>query len=469
MTDPFDLLVGTVSARLRSFGLRAPSARILRSLLSAVYLATLRTEESRFVGGSVTYADPTAPNISPPRLRRADYPGFTKFRNRVPLTTGSLLKLARAIDKWSGSIAVWATVGEGLFVWGVLDQMVETNIRLHREGRKGFAHPGLIIVTMDGIGQLSVYHGDCLLGRLRAQEVVKRENDALRSRFVAARVLPTLSPIASSIGRALNMPRSTPTFARDLFRNWTDTIARICIGLRRLGTGGSLVITSDPLLSVLHLGHRLPYRRLEEALALQVLDEWYLASVEKGIWARSASPEIATHMVSEQAFAQEDSADRQSEVSGAVKVVTSLAAVDGLVLLTPGLAVIGFGTKIGPSPEVMTVYDAPAFARERTGAKTLDLSRFGTRHTSMLRYCRMDRSAIGVVVSQDVHVRLIMSIGRSMVLWDEVKLLGYSNYSYGLARRNRNWRRSRSRGGLEFVRGYTKMPKSLAALLRSRE
>ncbi len=179
MTDPFDVLVGTVSSRLRAFGLRAPSSRILRSLLSVVYLATLRTEESRFVGGSVTYADPTAPEVSPPHLRRADYPGFTKFRNRTPLTTASLLKLARAIDKWSGSIAVWARAGEGLFVWGVLDQMVETNIRLHREGRKGFTHPGLLIVTMDGIGQLSVYHGDCLLGRLRAQEVVRRENDAL--------------------------------------------------------------------------------------------------------------------------------------------------------------------------------------------------------------------------------------------------------------------------------------------------
>ncbi len=218
-------------------------------------------------------------------------------------------------------------------------------------------------------------------------------------------------------------------------------------------------------MSALQLGHRLPYHRLEEALALQVLDEWYLMNVERGLLARAASPEIATDMVSEQGFAQEDSADRQSEVSGAVKFVTSLAAVDGLVLLTPGLGVIGFGTKIGPGSEVSRVYDGQAFARERTAARTIDLSRFGTRHTSMLRYCRMDRSAIGVVVSQDGHVRLIMSIGRSVTLWDEVKLLGYSNYSCGLARRDRNWRRSRSRAGWEFTRGYTRMPKTLAALL----
>ena len=115
-------------------------------------------------------------------------------------------------------------------------------------------------------------------------------------------------------------------------------------------------------------------------------------------------------------LAEADAMDRESELTGCIKTVASFAAIDGLVLLSPRLEVSGFGVKIAGGPRVATVYHGPAFSKRGTAAPQVDLSSFGTRHRSMLSYCRCDPKALGIVVSQDGDVRLVMSQKRSLTL-----------------------------------------------------
>lgn len=77
-----------------------------------------------------------------------------------------------------------------------------------------------------------------------------------------------------------------------------------------------------------------------------------------------------------------------------MKLVASLAAVDGLVLMTPELSVAGFGVKIGSTPDVKVVYDGAGFSSRGTHARKIDPAQFGTRHGSMLRYCAQDPKAL---------------------------------------------------------------------------
>jgi hypothetical protein len=96
------------------------------------------------------------------------------------LTVQTLVKLACAIDRWSASIAVYRTRRNEIVAWGVVDQLVQQNVRWHRGSSEGyFANPGLLTVTMDGIGDISAYHGNVFLGGLKAQTFITRENDAL--------------------------------------------------------------------------------------------------------------------------------------------------------------------------------------------------------------------------------------------------------------------------------------------------
>src|SRR5262249_1628447 len=159
-----------------------------------------------------------------------------KFDSPEILTVQALVKLARAIDRWSGSIAVYATRRYEIFAWGVVDQLVQQNVRWHRESEGGFENPGLLTVTMDGIGDISAYHGDLFLGGLKGQALVTHENDALESRIVSRYGFDALAPFAKAIARVLDDDEREAKILEHLFRMWATSIARLCIGLRQRGT-----------------------------------------------------------------------------------------------------------------------------------------------------------------------------------------------------------------------------------------
>ena len=464
MIDNLQHLIETVRAHLRILGLRSPGTAVLKKLLRITYLASLRTEEGRFVRGSVTFANPANPDINPPICRRADYPKFTSFAEPLPLTPQTLVKLFRAVDRWSGSITTYGTGTSPLVAWGVLDQLVGQNIRRHHESSSGFSAPGIITVGVDGVGELSVYHGNLFLGGVREDALVKRRNDALWSVSVGQRVIPYLSPIAARIAREDSVQSDRNDLICSLFNVWATAIARLCIGLRRMGTGGSFLISPDPRDDSLEIAYSFPYHRLCSAAILQVLDTEHLCTVSDNVM-RSTSQAIDRDSLYERDFAEADAEDRAKELTGAVKLVTSLAAVDGLVLLEPLLKVIGFGVKIKSRARIGKVYDGAALVRRKASNRTIDPARFGTRHGSMLRYCRSDPRAIGIVVSQDGHVRMILTANRRLTLWDDVNLLRHDDDVQSHATWLRWNRKYRQQHRHENHLGYTSTPKTLDDLL----
>ena len=462
MTDHLGLLTKQVSSGLRKLGFSSPNTSVLRALLDTAFVASIKTEENRFVKGSLTYSNPENPELDPPICRRADYPSFAAFGHRSPFEATSLVKLFRAVDMWSGSIAVFGTKPSGLFIWGVVDQQVQKNIRLHQEAMKGFQAPGIVTINIEGVGDISVYHGDLFLGRLRQDRLILREVDVLNSEFIADKIIPALMPFASSIANVLN-DDAIHTLA-SLCDAWAATVARVCIGLRRLGTGGSLLISPKPNLEMLDVVHEFRYRRLGDSTILNVLDSEYLSKLQR------EENDSVEHSY-EEGFAEADAEDRADELTGAVKIATNLAATDGLVLLDLTLGVSGFGVKIKANKKIGPVFDGPSFVRFGTNAREVDISHFGTRHGSMLRYCQADRKAIGIVVSQDGHTRLIASSGRHLVLWDNVKLLGYLHDVATHARYLRKRRQDRSKDEFKFAPrslGFTDTPKTVDKLLASK-
>ncbi len=469
MPDLVDRLAREVAARIRELGFNEPNRQVVGALLEMAYLGTMRSEEGRFVKGSLTFANPKQPDVHPPLLRRADYPAFTKFDTPEVLTVQTLVKLARAIDRWSGSIAVYVTRRNEIVAWGVVDQLVQQNVRWHRETNEGFGNPGLLTVTMDGIGDISAYHGDLFLGGLKAQTFITRENDALGSIIVTEYAFDALTPFAKAIAHVLDGDEREADMLTHLVQMWVNSIARLCIGLRQRGTGGAFLLTPHPIKRILQAKHSLAYQRLRDATILSVLDMAYFDDVESSQFAltREGKP-VPADLAIEASLAEHDAKDREGEITGAVKLVASLAAVDGLVLMTPTLGVAGFGVKIGSTPNVTTVYEGAAFSRRGTRARKIDPSQFGTRHGSMLRYCAQDRRALGIVVSQDGYVRLIMTVRNSLLFWDNVKLLNQEDFSRHAAASRKEWIRKASDRGLRSSQlGYTGVPKTIDRLIKA--
>src|SRR5882672_6750621 len=402
--DNLDRLAQLIHSKLRGVRPAPPRASVLRRLLEIAYFATLRTEEGRFIRGSLTFADPNVPEPNPPIIRRSDHPNFAPLLQRRRLTVEALVKLSRAIDKWSGSIAVYGRAPSDIFTWGVVDQLVHQNVRLHREGTGGVPNLGILTIVMEGTGELSVYHGNLFLGSLRQDRLTTREFDALSSLQVLSKVVRGFTTAAAKIEAAIDDTTVEPhSIRQEILRQWSDTVARLCIGLRRIGTGGALLFSPAPHRNILDIKYEFVYNRLRDGFVLGVLDSAYLFTIEERV-RRYAPKPVPSALVTLHDFADADADDRTAELAGAVRLVTSLAAVDGVVLLTPSLEVMAFGAKISAASTLGKVYDGRDFGQRGTRAITIDMSRFGTRHASVLQYCRADRNAIGVIVSQDGNV-----------------------------------------------------------------
>lgn len=465
MTNKLEQLADKTKAKLNKLGFKSPSRSVLLALLNIAYSASLRTEKGSFIRGTITFAAPHEPDLNPPLLLRADYPSFTAFRHRERLTAPTLVKLTRAIDNWSGALAVYGSSKSNLFVWGVLDQRVHENAHIHGERTSGFSNPGIVTITIEAVAVLTVTHGSLFLCALRHNEIVLRENDVLESVLLRNRIQPLYSKAALSISSLLKNEVTEADVLSDLYYEWKKAITRICIGLRRCGTGGSLILSSAPITSDLNLTHPLPYKRLKDALVLGVLDKQYRYECEQMLMAVCNDERVTAELVWKSVFAQGDEEDREDELTGAIKLVSSMATADGALLLSPTLELYGFGVKIMTSRNVATVYDGPSFMRLGHKSKKIDISNYGTRHGSMLRYCRADRHAVGIVVSQDGHVRVITRKGASLLLWSNVKLLAYTESVATEAREKRRSQTYRNKNRSSRTMGYTSMPKSLDALL----
>jgi hypothetical protein len=462
LTEEF---VRVVRSKLGRLGHSSPSGPTLRAIVHTAYLATLRTEEGRFIRGSLTFADPSNPEPEPPLRRRAQYPAFTAFERPVPLSVEAVVKLSRAIDAWAGSIAIHGRSASGLYAWGVVDQIAQRNIWLYKEKESGFEHPGILTIAMDGVGALSAYHGDLFLVGLRQDVLVLREEPVLRSATVTRFILRALRPIAARIHEVITPHPDRTAVENSLLEEWATTVSRICIGLRRAASGGVLLITPRPRVDLLDVTNALPYSRLGHAMILRVLDQLHRRATSTALRNAMRTEAVARRLIYVDSFAETDEIDREQELTGAVRIATTLASIDGLVLLTPLLEVVGFGVKILGGSSAERIYAGRDSAKRRTPTALVDVSHFGTRHTSMFRYCRADPRAIGIIVSQDGAVRVVATDRRRLTLWQNVQLLRYFDDIDDYVTHLRRKRRARRGNREELSLGYSATPKTLASLM----
>jgi len=100
-------------------------------------------------------------------------------------------------------------------------------------------------------------------------------------------------------------------------------------------------------------------------------------------------------------------------------LVAGLSHVDGTVLMTDCLEILGFGVEIaGELPEVLRV--ARANDLEGTEREWVRTDRVGTRHRSAYRLCQAVHDALAVVVSQDGGLRFIRWHDDGVTYWEQV-------------------------------------------------
>jgi len=393
-----------------------PDQHALEKLLSVAYQASLLHDEDRPVRFRLYVGDPSSvPEDSGPpeglhRLRFTEARAFDEVELR---------RLAPAA-KYHRSLIGVAHDGNAFHIWG----MLQSGPRWLESARGGRAiaspvPPDAVVVSALDVGHLLVSVGDVRLAELRGGRIASGGLDLfdagwMRKQFDVYR-RELIEEYQHETGIEIDL---------DGARRISQQMVKRLLATMRDGHHGGMILyvpqerAADLLRSAIHLKYAFSddaARRRYRALMNAVMHALGAAAAEMSprparvgyeVYQRSGRPEIAA--LDEAIF----------EVS---QLLAGLADVDGAVVITDQLEVLGFGAEIVGVPDVTTVRHARDL--EATDFHVDGVDRVGTRHRSAYRLCAFEPGCLAIVVSQDGGVQFVKSLDEAVTVWDHGQAL----------------------------------------------
>ena len=401
---------------------RPPAPRVLETLLEILYFASLKREEAQPISCRVAFIRRHNPDPKPPQRIVTDRWGYFTLADDLPLTVSNLVKLSKAVDPWGSTLAVDCDAQDRLRIWGLIDQSVHFSTYVMKETSIGPEMPGMFQVVIQGVGEIAVYKTYVLLGGLKQDLLVTKQHRVLQSGPVHSKLMGSIERyqkrVISSVGKRVYEIRDH--WNESLEKLWVSILCRILIGIQRYGHGGAVLISDGE--DGLNPKYSLTYPRLPEALVRNgsqtIKGTLYSDRINECL--DNTPDEIPADLYLDQAGTTANLREIGGELTGCVRFLTSLSRVDGLIWLSSNLSLQAFGVEITLRNDPSKVFRA--LDSNATKLKRLDLSHFGMRHRSMIRYCAANRDAVGFVVSQDGDVRAVTRVHDFVVLWENVRI-----------------------------------------------
>lgn len=413
-------LAGHVHAQLTQRKERLPPQKILTKLFETLYFASLKREETQPISCRIAFISRTRPDPHPPDRIVPDRWRSFPLADDLPLTVRNLVKLSTAVDPWGSTLAVDANSEGQLRIWGLIDQSVHYSTFVFKENSSAPEMPGIFQAVIQGTGEIAVYKSYVLLGSLKQDTLVKRQQPVFQSGPVHSKLMKSIKrfqgQVRNEVGDTLYQERGH--WDDSLEQNWISALCRILIGIHKYQHGGALLICDEG--AGLNPKYFLKYNRLADALfrssVLSIRHTSHTDAIHERYLDEEAN-QIPTELYLSESVDGTSLNDTNDELTGCVRFLASLSRVDGLIWLDYKLHLNAFGVEI-------TVHDDPPKAvmaqnSRATETKKLNLNHYGTRHRSMLRYCAKNPNSVGFVVSRDEDNRV--------VLWDNVRIQSIRN------------------------------------------
>jgi len=312
----------------------------------------------------------------------------------------------------------------------------------------------LFQASISGIGHLVAYIGYEKIAELKLNSLVRRAIDV----FEKGAVREALGPGIRSHLEAVQ-PRLTEFFGDETWesdrespptRVWLSSVRRLLLRVQNIRHGGAFLITADQSLRGLSVKHKMNYDRLRSALerlAIADAQEFTASSEIHDEYMEKDVDDMPVGLHVDESIAGFDVKEIRDEMDGAIWFISLLTRVDGLVLLSQKLEVIGFGVEITIPDEPSVVFIADDVHGTESKLRPVDYQLYGTRHRSMMRYCSSFPGSVGFVVSQDGDVRVMTKVDGRLIVWENIRLQLPTFVRRKTKRRRRLSRRRRSGDG----------------------
>ncbi|HMI05500.1 MAG TPA: hypothetical protein VK541_23630 [Pedobacter sp.] len=399
-----------------------PSESILKELFNTLYYTSLQTEEGQFIKVTVTLFDHA--DFENKDLSKHDNPGFFAFDPKIEFSIKNLVKLSKAADPWSSSLSVYYDDSEKLFIYGMIDQTIHYQSYLNYEEEEKPLYPGIIQAMINGIGILNVMLDYHPIATLNQHSLVKLYPNVFEygpvSEFISENAAYKKAFIEKKVGHSLTA-EDAEIYNEIIFEYVIQAISRILLRIKNYSHGGAILITKN-FNADLTTKYHLEYDRIQSAILhtlTSVTDNDLLLNEIKSY--KKKAKDIPAVLHDEYKENELDIDNSYNEMIGAVRFVSSLSCVDGLVLMSPHLEVKGFGAVINEKelPEYIAVSKSSKPSAQRL---KIDPKHFGTRHQSMFSYCLKHPDSLGFVVSQDGEIRAIKNVEGEVMMWENIKV-----------------------------------------------
>lgn len=428
ISTPNDLAV-LVHKRLNGAKISTPcpSEEILSLLFEIMFYASLKTEESQFIKVTITFIDPINPDPNPPSRIVADRWNHIAFEEKVLFNVKNLVKLSKAADPWSSSLAVYYNEEGELIIWGMIDQAIHYQSFLNYESDSGPEKPGLFQASITGIGNLTVMFDYELIANLKQSTLISNYKDVFNYGPISEILEKNVIGYRRKISSYLNdtYPDDDKRFWYNHLENiYKESLARILLRIQYYQHGGAVLITlkAGPDLSI---KHKIRYDRLYKAIinnTIYTITNYNLSQTIHDDYLESSKKNMPINLYLEEAISDFEKEDTTSEIKGALRFISSLSCIDGLILLTPTLKVRGFGAVIEINEIPPIIYSSNTASINEAKLNPIESNHFGTRHQSMFSYCWNNIGSLGFVISQDSDIRAITRISDKLIMWENIKV-----------------------------------------------
>jgi hypothetical protein len=214
-----------------------PEQDVLTDFFETLFYTSLNTEEGAFIKVTVCFFDPD-PVHAKISARRKDRWRFVPFARKLPFNVPTLVKLSKAADPWSTSLAVYYDSQGKLWVYGLIDQALHIQSYLNYEADSKPEAPGIFLATVEGVGILSVIRKFGLLATFKQNVVIRKYSDVFSLGVISDLLKQNFLPLSEDIKTFVRSKMPKEDFVK-----WGDfshavflgTLSRILIRIRNYG------------------------------------------------------------------------------------------------------------------------------------------------------------------------------------------------------------------------------------------
>lgn len=295
----------------------------------------------------------------------------------------------------------------------------------------GYGSPGMFQIQIVGPGHLKVMQDSMVLGELNDGILSPRTQDALRDGPVVEFFTEAIEAhVARLVAEARRHGKTLDTDQVAIeAQEWIRTVRRVLGKAKAHGHGACFLFVKSAVGSDLKPRYRFMYSHLKEAIEARSIAriQQSVPDSELDRLLDADTDAVPANFYLDHSIASSDAEDADEAIKGAVDFIATLSRVDGSVLLTHDLKVLGFGAEI----VVQDLKGRVSVARTSRprGKASIDMNRYGTRHRSAMRYCGAHHDAMALVVSEDGPVRAIRHWGGKLWFWDNLQLWDVKDWS----------------------------------------